>query len=128
MSGDNGALVKNAADKRQVDAAGRAQKRREADELADLRVMLSTPEGRRVAWRVLAYCKTFSDIWDASSRIHFNAGQQNVGHWLLAEINAADEEKFFEMMRENKAREKREQEVAEALRAAREKSTSEGVD
>lgn len=109
-------LVRNAADPKQVKNAGRAEKKARELELDDLRALLATPQGRRFLWRVLGYCKFASDIWDGSSRIHFNAGVQNVGHWILAEITAADEEAFFTMMRENSDRLKREAVTAEAVR------------
>jgi hypothetical protein len=112
-------LVRNAADPKQVKAGARAEKRAREIELDDLRVLLASPAGRRFLWRVLGYCKFASDIWDGSSRIHFNAGVQNVGHWMLAEITAADEEAFFLMMRENSDRLKREAATAEAVRTDR---------
>ena len=114
MATNDRPLVGNAASPKQVARAQRKEKDQRARELSDLLTVLSTEAGRRLIWRLLGYCKTFSDIWDPSSRIHFNAGLQNVGHFLLAEINAADEEKYFLMMREAQATAKREQIETEA--------------
>ena len=112
-------LVKNAADRKQVALASRKERDQREQELADLRELLKTEFGRRFVWRVLGYCKLFQDVWDPSSRIHFNAGLQHVGHWLTAEITAADEEAFFLMMRENQARIRKSEQEAEATRTAR---------
>lgn len=119
MTPDDRALVRNAADPRQVKSAERKERDRREQELLDLRELLKTEFGRRFVWRVLGYCKLFSDVWDPSSRIHFNAGLQHVGNWLTAEITAADEEAFFLMMRENQARIRKDQQDAEAMRVMR---------
>lgn len=116
---DDRALVKNAADPKQVKHAERAEKKARELELADLRELLKTESGRRFVFRVMGYCKLFSDIWDPSSRIHFNAGIQHVGNWLLAEVTASDEESFFTMMRENQARIKKAAIEAEATQTQR---------
>lgn len=113
------ALVKNAADPKQVKLAERKEKDLREQELADLRELLKTEAGRRFVWRVMGYCKFGSDIWDPSSRIHFLAGLQHVGNWLLAEVTAADEEAFFLMMRENQQRVRKAESEAEAARTAR---------
>lgn len=117
--GTDRALVKNTADPKQVANAAKKEKEAREIELADLRELLKTEFGRRFVWRVLGYCKLFSDIWDPSSRIHFNAGLQHVGNWLMAEITDADEEAIFLMMRENQARLKRQAIEAEAIRTKR---------
>jgi hypothetical protein len=116
---DDRALVKNAADPRQVGNAAKKEKQARELELADLRELLSTESGRRFVWRVMGYCKFGSDIWDPSSRIHFLAGLQHVGNWLLAEVTAADEEAFFVMMRESQARSKKQMLEAEAAQTKR---------
>ena len=70
-------------------------------ELEDLRAVLNTPQGRSVLWRILSKCKTFNTIWHASSLIHYNAGQQDIGHWLMAEISETGEESLMVLMKEN---------------------------
>lgn len=119
MASNDRPLVQNAADPRQVAHAGRKEKQARERELEDLRLILLTAEGRRFLWRVLGYCRFATDVWDPSSRIHFNAGLQNVGHWVLAEITAADEEAFYLMMRENRDRQRRTNTEAEAIRTDR---------
>lgn len=118
---DDRPLVKNTADPKQVKFAGRKVKEARELELEDLRSLLATAPGRRFIWRVLGYCKVFADVFDDSTptRTAFNAGVQNVGHFVMAEITEADEEAFFKMMRESRATQKRQAAEAEALRTAR---------
>lgn len=98
----NEPLVKNAADESQVKAATVKEKLGRDRELNDWRAILATPEGRRVIWRVLERAMLFKTIWEPSARIHFNAGLQDMGLFVLAEIMAADPSIFITMMTENK--------------------------
>lgn len=95
-------LVRNAADKKQVAHAKDKQESVRDRELNDLRAVLATLEGRRLLWRIMGFCKTFGSIWEGSARIHYNAGQQDVGHFIMSEIAQADEEKLLSMMKESK--------------------------
>jgi hypothetical protein len=95
-------LVRNAADAEQVEGAKFSADERRRREIADLRDVLSTRSGRRFLWRLLSHCRPFASIWESSARIHYNSGQQDVGHFILSEIQSADQESFFLMMKENK--------------------------
>ena len=75
-------------------------------ELEDIRFLLKNIQGRRFAWRLLAEAGVFLSIWEQSSRIHYNAGKQDFGHFIQAEINEADIELYFQMIRENMDKEK----------------------
>lgn len=99
------AVVKNAADKSQVLKAKDKEKFQRDTEIQDLKKVLSTREGRRFLWRLMAHCKVFESILETSARIYYNSGRQDVGHFLMAEIAVADDEKLFEMMREAKQEE-----------------------
>ena len=105
MSNHDRSLVKNAAAKNQVKKARNKEERLREEELGDLKALLKSKEGRRIVWRMLAKCRVFESIWEGSARIHFNAGQQDLGHWLLAEVTEADDEALLIMMRENKNKE-----------------------
>ena len=87
------------------DTSGNIQKIKEKieenNEVNDLLAVLDIPQGRRVLWRILEECKTFGSIYETSARIHYNAGQQDIGHMIMAKITEADEEALFTMMREN---------------------------
>jgi hypothetical protein len=96
------ALVKNASDEGQVRKAGKQEKLNEEDYSADLRAVLGTKQGRRVLWSILTKCRVFESIWHGSALIHYNSGQQDVGHMLMSEIVEADQDMFFKMMVESK--------------------------
>lgn len=113
------ALVRNAADPQQVRRGARVANRRRERELNDLRAVLATAEGRRVVWRLLEHCHVFASIWDPSSRIHYQAGRQDVGHYLMAEIAAADDDALLVLMRDARARERSEAMENEAARTPR---------
>lgn len=95
-------LVKNAADKEQVKRAAFKEKDLRGYELEDLKEVLKTGPGRRVFWRLLEKCRVYESIWTNSARIHYNAGQQDLGHYIMAEIVEADEDAYFNMMKDNK--------------------------
>ena len=93
-------LVQNAASEKQVKSAGHKERLREKDEKKDLQAMLATLEGRRVFWRVLTQCKVYESIWEGSARIHYKAGQQDLGHWLMDEIIQANPDAYLQMQKE----------------------------
>ena len=95
-------LVANAADASQVKKAGTKVQLMRDRELNDIRVVLSTVEGRRFAWRLLGECKTFASVWEASAKIHYNAGRQDLGHFIMSEVTDANVDLLFKMMTENK--------------------------
>ena len=95
-------VTKNAADAAQVKEGERKAKHGRDRELDDLSKLLATPQFRRFIWRVMGKCKTFESIWENSARIHFNAGQQDIGHYLMSEIVEANEEALLLMMKEAK--------------------------
>jgi hypothetical protein len=98
----NESLVKNAADEQQVKDAGKKLLSARERELADLRKALELKEVRDFVWRILEKTKVFGSIWEQSARIHYNAGQQDLGHFIMAEINDANQQSLFQMMIENK--------------------------
>lgn len=95
-------LVKNAADEKQVKGAAEKEKRGRDRELDDLAFILNDIRGRRAMWRVLGYCKAFESIWEPSAKIHYNAGQQDVGHFLLNDLMEASEDLYLLMAKEAK--------------------------
>lgn len=101
------ALVQNAADAGQVRKARKRERSTRGRELHDLRVVLGTPEGRRFAWRLLGQCRVLASIYSESpTRIAYNSGQQDVGHFLMAEIDAANPEALALMRDEARKLEK----------------------
>jgi len=96
------ALVKNASSEKQVRAAKKTEKVGAALESMDLKAVLESRCGRNFLWRMIARCKTFESIWESSARIHYLAGQQDIGHWLMKEINDTNQDAFLLMIKENK--------------------------
>ena len=95
-------LVNNAADAGQVKEARKKERHARTQELMDIRALLDTPAGRRFLWRLISRCRVLESIWEGSARIHYNAGQQDIGHFIMGEITEADAGAFIMMMQENK--------------------------
>lgn len=92
----------------------RKEKRRLEVFLSALSVLMDTQEGRFVVWHWLDRAGINRSVWDASGmQVHFNAGQQEFGFAMKADICAADADLFDLMNREMRAWEERvEQELA----------------
>lgn len=94
--------VKNAANESQVEKAKTAEERERELELADLRFVVSSPQGRRLIWRLLKHCRVFNSVFNNSGSVtYYHSGMQDVGHFIQAEVIEAKKEAYFEMMREN---------------------------
>lgn len=98
-------MAQNLGDETSVKKSSRQNRIDRHQEMVDLAKILESPEGRRFLWRLLDRSKVFGSIWEASARIHYNAGVQDFGHFLMSEITEASQEAFFLMMKENKKRE-----------------------
>lgn len=94
--------IENAADPRQVSEAKNRERRKLERDAQDLVKVLSQIEGRRLMWRLLDHCGVFTTIWDNSARIHYNAGRQDVGHFVMQEIIKAEPDAFQMMMNESR--------------------------
>jgi L-amino acid N-acyltransferase YncA len=97
------ALVKNAADPKQVQYAQRKEKQRGERVNHALRAVMATPAGRVVMWELLTRAGIFRSVWEASAKIHYNAGRQDYGHELLATLIDVDEAAYQLMEREMRA-------------------------
>lgn len=95
-------MVKNAADEQQVKDAKHKEQRKSERDLNDLAWVMSAREGRRYVWRLLTHCKVFGSVWSSSALIHYNSGMQDVGHYILSQINDLDPELLVLMIKENK--------------------------
>lgn len=97
--------MKNAADESQVNEAEKIAKEMRRIELNDIRTVLASISGRRFVWRLMGKCRTFSSVWEPkdSAKIHYNSGQQDIGHFVMAEIVDADENLLLKMMKEAKS-------------------------
>ncbi len=93
--------VKNAADPTQVKKAGDKDKRGRERELNDVRLVLSSPQGRRFLFRYLETCDRIS-AEHSGSWTYFKEGERNIALKIKADIVEADPEALLTMMLENK--------------------------
>lgn len=109
----------NAADRDGIKRQSTRDKLQRDQELADLRAVVATPAGGRVLWRLLGECRVFESIFDPTVRIYALAGRQDVGHWLMTELEQADDQAIFRLMVEARARQKRDDTERQAHEIAR---------
>lgn len=88
----------NAGDESKVAEAGRKERDIRKREILGMQAILDTEPGREFLWRLITRAKVFESIWDGSAKIHYNAGQQDFGHWIMAEITEANPTALVEMM------------------------------
>jgi hypothetical protein len=94
------ALVANGADEAQVANAARIEG--ELDKLADLDFdwILRAPQGRRFIWRLLKQTRVFESIFVTNATIYYNAGQQDIGHFVFGELMRIRPQAYLEMVAE----------------------------
>lgn len=95
-------MTHNAADRSQVEKGRKEEKRNAAQEVLDMKELLNLPSGagRRILWNLLEHCKVFESVWHPSALIHYQSGQQDVGHLLLGKIMDAHPAALLQMMQE----------------------------
>tara|TARA_R110000803_G_scaffold4054_6_gene13896 strand:- start:8811 stop:9071 length:261 start_codon:yes stop_codon:yes gene_type:complete len=75
------------------------------DELSDIKVVMSTENGRRFMYRQLVRAGLYKISYVAGAgpdHTAFNEGGRNVGLWLSGELMQADPAMFMKMMEENR--------------------------
>lgn len=93
----------NAASEKQVKGKASREERLRHRQLDDLKVVMSSIHGRRLIWRLLSECGTFKSVHHPSgSQVYYNAGKQDLGHFLMGELVGMDPAKFMEMQIEAK--------------------------
>lgn len=99
----NEAYTENMADKDNVKKAERREKDDRAQELDDLKFVLSTKQGRRAVWRILCECGLFrAGFVQSGSQVYFNEGMRNVGMKLIDDVHQADISAYATMQKEAK--------------------------
>ncbi len=116
------ALVENAADPQQVRFAAEFERRHHERFETAMRNVLASQDGRIVLAALIRRAGVYRSIWHPSSEIHYNAGKQDYGHELMADLVRIDEEKYQLMEREAWAWAKHEQHVIESAHLARRRS------
>lgn len=99
----NRALVKNAADEKQVKAAGDKEKRGREQELNDVRALMTSREGRRFMYRLINHLCHFDAIsaTQSGSWTYFQDGERNIGRLIKSDIYEASIDAFHLMEKEN---------------------------
>ena len=98
---------RNAADAERVEKDAEAEKLRRDNELAELKGLLRLPEFRRFMWRMLGWTKfNGRNLWSPGAEIHKNAAMRDLGREIFGELEEADQEAVFRMMREAKGEQK----------------------
>ena len=90
-----------------------AEKRRALEEKAhveqereDLVELMSTVQGRRFAWRLLARTGVHRNPFSGDRGVtDFNCGQMNIGQWFQAEILEHAPDAYLKMLKEAKPNE-----------------------
>lgn len=104
-------MTQNLADEVQIKNRNKEIANKRTIEVLELKKLLEQKPMRDFVWRLLEHSKTFHSIWEQSAKIHYNAGQQDFGHFIMAEVQEANEESLFQMMRENKEKKEEKQNV-----------------
>lgn len=129
MSAKRRPFQRNAADPRQASTAGRMARDRKGRERNDLRAVLEHEYGRRTIWRFLEFCGIHQTVLRENPlEMAAAAGRQNVGQFILAEVEAADDEMIFVMMREARAALQRDNLETEATAKAEAQEPEDGSD
>ena len=90
----------NAADEEQVKTRKRKDERVRDRELADLRVVMSTVEGRRFVWRLLEKAGVFRTSFTGNSETFFREGMRNIGLMVISDVHESLPDAYVQMMRE----------------------------
>lgn len=99
------ARVANAANRDQVRRANRKDKDDRRRELEILRAVLDSDAGEQLLWRLLQHGGMFESVFSTDPlTMAFQAGSQNESRWLASEIEQADPEALFRMMRNARKR------------------------
>jgi hypothetical protein len=92
----------NASDESQVKDRKRKDERLRDIELADVKKIMGSYEGRRFMWRLLDRAGVFRTSFTGNSTTFFNEGMRNIGLIVLADVMAACADQYVVMMNELK--------------------------
>jgi hypothetical protein len=71
-------------------------------EVADWKWLLSSKQGRRIAWRLLDRAGVFRTSFTGNSETFFNEGRRDMGLFILGEIQAHSPDAFALMLTESR--------------------------
>ena len=90
-------------DAEQAASNAEADKAKRFQELDDIKFLMSSAQGRRVLYRLLAIAGVHSTAFrvSGSRETDFTLGMQNFGYLLQAEVNVACPNFYLQMLREH---------------------------
>ena len=92
----------NMTDPDSVELAKQKEELARKQELNDIRTVLSNASGQRLIWKLLDRCGAFRTVFNSDSlNMSYLCGQQDLGHFLMAEIQQADGNLLYKLMKEN---------------------------
>lgn len=99
-------LVTDPSDEKQVAAAEEKRKTRDKIRAEAWRAVLSTADGRQVMQEILQRCKPYSNPYDPNNphNTDFQCGEQNIGQYLLTQIDVFHADALWQMKREESKR------------------------
>src|SRR5262245_24508129 len=104
------ALVRNAADVGERNAADQLEEQRRRRAVQDMRTVLALAEGRRVLWGLLVSCGLEQSCLGSSEGMtYYNVGIHALGLEFRRQILEADDEGYVRMEREARALARQEQ-------------------
>jgi hypothetical protein len=69
-------------------------------ELEELKLVMSSPQGRSFLWRLLAQTGLYDELFTGNSTTFYKCGRQSIGRWVLSELTEADKRAYITMQLE----------------------------
>lgn len=77
-------------------------RRSREQEIADMRIVLGTPEGRRFFARLIAMTGIYEDSMTGNSYTFYNEGQRSIGLRLMKDLNEVSPDAYIQILSERK--------------------------
>lgn len=91
--------------KKQIKKAGKQERAIDHQDKMDLLGLLDDVRFRRFVWRLLEETRMFETIWEPNgSAFNFQAGRQDIGHWLWVILEQARPEAMLSIIQERQRR------------------------
>jgi len=116
----------NTSEESHVKTRNRRERRARERELSDVKAVMSTVEGRRFVWSILAKSGISKTSFTGNSWTYFNEGMRNLGLIVQSDVLEACPEAYLVAMQEAKTYQKREDDAETALLSTPEKEDENG--
>src|SRR5438045_9784787 len=93
----------NTESAKQLKRTAKHERERLEQDKIDIHGLLGDPRFRRFAWRILDRSNMFASIWDSNgSRLNYNSGAQDIGHWLWELLEDARPDVMLDILAERR--------------------------